>query len=183
MLIEDIGIEELVEMVNKLLLESPTNTVGSVSTKLGLKPSSVKMKVRRGGYFFEKGCRQYIKGSPTKADSSEIKREPTITDIKVKEPVSSPPKVKPLTAGEIVAIRKLLAQAQYKHNTNTDEDTSTIQLEYKYSNDDTITRNIKLSRELNTKLIQLMNNLPKGTRVLDVYNTIFSYYLKEHGLL
>lgn len=173
--ITNIRASELAMMINKELKKKSTLSVNKVCESLGLKASSVKTKFRRAGYIYDQEQRQYLEVQYEEQPTNNIEpienhADGSESNFNNSGGINSPLKVEPLTDGEITAIRNLLLQAQ---------DKGKFEISYKHSNDDIITRNIKLSKELNTRLLQFIAKLPPH-RLLDLYNTIFEQFLDKY---
>ena len=188
---------KLATMINDELKKDTSLSINKVCEKLGLKASSVKTKFRRSGYIYNKELRMYEKVliPPTKFEEvSQVQDKVNTNTIqtqandKPRETVDMalnnnigktiPNTVEPLTESEILAIRKLLKQVQ--DNDKPVQVQGNFEVNYKYGDDEKITRNIKVSKNLNEQFLEFTKTLPPGTRILDVYNTMFEEFLNKY---
>ncbi|WP_349406762.1 hypothetical protein [Clostridium perfringens] len=173
--ISNIKASQLATVINSELSKNKSISVNKVCEKLSLKPSSVKTKFKRAGYIYNSDERKYVEVFIPPQRVEELEPVENLADgcengLNSTGGTNSTPKVEPLTETEIVAIRNLLNLEQYKDK---------FKISYKHSNDDIITRNIKMSKDLNTRFLQFVAKLPPH-RLLDLYNTIFEEFLDKY---
>lgn len=171
--INNMNIKQFVIFINKELKKDKTLSVNKLCDKLGIKKSTLKSKMSRGGYSYNVDIRQYIESASTTDNTIEV-----VQNLKEEIAVTKKDNTSSITMLSNIDINKLnlllnnldnlLKLIEKKNNT------SSITIE---SNETRVT-----SLRINTELYEMIKGraVRNNTSISDIVNRALLDYLNNY---